>query len=178
MPRGGRARTKSTPEGSSCPHPGDRPIPVGSHHHFAGTNPALAFDRAAAARYAERHPPPAPQRASSPACPPPRCAWHPPPGCVPCGGAGRGPGKLVSTAMNRVGPPRPGGEKSPAPRQGEHHAVRLRATGRGEFANLRGARRQPKSSSTTGGRAHREWIHAGYTAMSRTSAGPDSYRGG
>jgi urease subunit beta len=27
---------------------GDRPIQVGSHFHFAETNPALAFDRAAA----------------------------------------------------------------------------------------------------------------------------------
>jgi urease subunit beta len=27
---------------------GDRPIQVGSHYHFAETNPALAFDRAAA----------------------------------------------------------------------------------------------------------------------------------
>lgn len=26
---------------------GDRPIQVGSHYHFAETNPALAFDRAA-----------------------------------------------------------------------------------------------------------------------------------
>jgi urease subunit beta len=28
---------------------GDRPIQVGSHYHFAQTNPALVFDRAAAA---------------------------------------------------------------------------------------------------------------------------------
>ena len=27
---------------------GDRPIQVGSHYHFAETNPALAFDRASA----------------------------------------------------------------------------------------------------------------------------------
>jgi urease beta subunit len=27
---------------------GDRPIQVGSHYHFAETNPALAFDRSAA----------------------------------------------------------------------------------------------------------------------------------
>jgi urease beta subunit len=27
---------------------GDRPIQVGSHYHFAATNPALQFDRAAA----------------------------------------------------------------------------------------------------------------------------------
>lgn len=27
---------------------GDRPVQVGSHYHFAETNPALAFDRAAA----------------------------------------------------------------------------------------------------------------------------------
>ncbi|MEL7184736.1 MAG: urease subunit beta [Pseudomonadota bacterium] len=30
---------------------GDRPIQVGSHYHFAETNPALAFDRAAALGY-------------------------------------------------------------------------------------------------------------------------------
>jgi len=30
---------------------GDRPIQVGSHYHFAETNPALAFDRAAARGY-------------------------------------------------------------------------------------------------------------------------------
>ena len=29
-------------------HTGDRPIQIGSHYHFAETNPALAFDRAAA----------------------------------------------------------------------------------------------------------------------------------
>jgi len=29
-------------------NPGDRPIQVGSHYHFAETNPALSFDRAAA----------------------------------------------------------------------------------------------------------------------------------
>ena len=27
---------------------GDRPVQVGSHYHFAETNPALAFDRSAA----------------------------------------------------------------------------------------------------------------------------------
>ena len=27
---------------------GDRPVQVGSHYHFAETNPGLAFDRAAA----------------------------------------------------------------------------------------------------------------------------------
>jgi urease subunit beta len=27
---------------------GDRPVQVGSHYHFAATNPALRFDRAAA----------------------------------------------------------------------------------------------------------------------------------
>ena len=27
---------------------GDRPVQVGSHYHFAETNPALAFDREAA----------------------------------------------------------------------------------------------------------------------------------
>jgi urease beta subunit len=30
---------------------GDRPIQVGSHFHFADTNPALSFDRAAAAGF-------------------------------------------------------------------------------------------------------------------------------
>ena len=30
---------------------GDRPIQVGSHYHFAETNPALAFDRTAARGY-------------------------------------------------------------------------------------------------------------------------------
>ncbi|CAM8646612.1 MULTISPECIES: urease subunit beta [Sphingobium] len=30
---------------------GDRPIQVGSHYHFAETNPALVFDRAAARGY-------------------------------------------------------------------------------------------------------------------------------
>jgi urease subunit beta len=30
---------------------GDRPIQVGSHYHFAETNPALRFDRAAAHGY-------------------------------------------------------------------------------------------------------------------------------
>jgi urease subunit beta len=30
---------------------GDRPIQVGSHYHFAATNPALEFDRAAARGY-------------------------------------------------------------------------------------------------------------------------------
>ena len=30
---------------------GDRPIQVGSHYHFAETNPALAFDRHAALGY-------------------------------------------------------------------------------------------------------------------------------
>jgi urease subunit beta len=33
----------------SVANTGDRPIQVGSHYHFAETNPALAFDRAAAA---------------------------------------------------------------------------------------------------------------------------------
>ena len=32
----------------SVANTGDRPIQVGSHYHFAETNPALAFDRAAA----------------------------------------------------------------------------------------------------------------------------------
>lgn len=30
---------------------GDRPIQVGSHYHFAETNPSLSFDRAAARGY-------------------------------------------------------------------------------------------------------------------------------
>jgi len=30
---------------------GDRPVQVGSHYHFAETNPALAFDRRAALGY-------------------------------------------------------------------------------------------------------------------------------
>jgi urease subunit beta len=30
---------------------GDRPVQVGSHYHFAETNPALEFDRAAARGY-------------------------------------------------------------------------------------------------------------------------------
>jgi urease subunit beta len=32
----------------SVSNAGDRPIQVGSHYHFAETNPALSFDRAAA----------------------------------------------------------------------------------------------------------------------------------
>ncbi len=32
----------------SVANTGDRPIQVGSHYHFAETNPALVFDRAAA----------------------------------------------------------------------------------------------------------------------------------
>ena len=39
----GRRRTRLTV--ANC---GDRPIQVGSHYHFAETNPALRFDRAAA----------------------------------------------------------------------------------------------------------------------------------
>jgi urease beta subunit len=42
----GRARVELTAENS-----GDRPIQVGSHYHFAATNPALSFDRAAARGY-------------------------------------------------------------------------------------------------------------------------------
>ena len=34
---------------------GDRPIQVGSHYHFAETNPALQFDRDASARAPPRH---------------------------------------------------------------------------------------------------------------------------
>ncbi len=40
---GGLARTTIT-----VANTGDRPIQVGSHYHFAETNKALAFDRAAA----------------------------------------------------------------------------------------------------------------------------------
>jgi len=32
----------------SVQNTGDRPVQVGSHYHFAETNPALSFDRAAA----------------------------------------------------------------------------------------------------------------------------------
>jgi urease subunit beta len=39
----GLTRTKLT-----VANTGDRPIQVGSHYHFAETNPALSFDRAAA----------------------------------------------------------------------------------------------------------------------------------
>ncbi len=39
----GRERIELTVDNS-----GDRPIQVGSHYHFAQTNPALSFDRAAA----------------------------------------------------------------------------------------------------------------------------------
>ena len=39
----GRPRRQLTVENS-----GDRPIQVGSHYHFAATNPALSFDREAA----------------------------------------------------------------------------------------------------------------------------------
>jgi urease subunit beta len=39
----GRARTTLV-----VANTGDRPIQVGSHYHFAETNPALRFDRAAA----------------------------------------------------------------------------------------------------------------------------------
>jgi urease subunit beta len=42
----GRARRSITVVNS-----GDRPIQVGSHYHFAETNPALSFDRAAARGY-------------------------------------------------------------------------------------------------------------------------------
>jgi urease subunit beta len=42
----GRARIALTVENS-----GDRPIQVGSHYHFAATNPALSFDRDAARGY-------------------------------------------------------------------------------------------------------------------------------
>ena len=42
----GRATTRLTVTNS-----GDRPIQVGSHYHFAETNPALIFDRAAARGY-------------------------------------------------------------------------------------------------------------------------------
>jgi urease subunit beta len=39
----GRPRTTIT-----VANTGDRPVQVGSHYHFAETNPALRFDRAAA----------------------------------------------------------------------------------------------------------------------------------
>ena len=39
----GRARIEITVENG-----GDRPIQVGSHYHFAATNPSLSFDRDAA----------------------------------------------------------------------------------------------------------------------------------
>lgn len=39
----GRATVQLTVENT-----GDRPVQVGSHYHFAETNPALSFDRAAA----------------------------------------------------------------------------------------------------------------------------------
>ncbi|MCU1656631.1 MAG: urease, beta subunit [Pseudonocardiales bacterium] len=42
----GRPRVELTVENT-----GDRPIQVGSHYHFAATNPALAFDRGAARGY-------------------------------------------------------------------------------------------------------------------------------
>ena len=42
----GRERVELTVENS-----GDRPIQVGSHYHFAATNPALSFDREAARGY-------------------------------------------------------------------------------------------------------------------------------
>ncbi len=35
---------------------GDRPVQVGSHYHFAETNPALRFDRAAATGIPARRP--------------------------------------------------------------------------------------------------------------------------
>jgi urease subunit beta len=37
-----------TPVTLEVANSGDRPIQVGSHYHFAETNPALVFDRAAA----------------------------------------------------------------------------------------------------------------------------------
>ena len=42
----GRQRVELLVENS-----GDRPIQVGSHYHFAATNPALSFDRDAARGY-------------------------------------------------------------------------------------------------------------------------------
>jgi urease subunit beta len=38
----------STPVMLEIANTGDRPIQVGSHYHFAETNPALSFDRTAA----------------------------------------------------------------------------------------------------------------------------------
>jgi urease beta subunit len=52
----GLVRTKLT-----VANTGDRPIQVGSHYHFAETNPALSFDR----------PPPVATASTSP--PAPRC---------------------------------------------------------------------------------------------------------
>jgi urease beta subunit len=40
----------------SVANTGDRPIQVGSHYHFAETNVALAFDRAAARGYPAGYP--------------------------------------------------------------------------------------------------------------------------
>jgi urease beta subunit len=42
----GRAKLSLTVDNT-----GDRPIQVGSHYHFAATNPALSFDRVAARGY-------------------------------------------------------------------------------------------------------------------------------
>lgn len=41
----------STPITLMVANSGDRPVQVGSHYHFAETNPALLFDRAAAQGY-------------------------------------------------------------------------------------------------------------------------------
>lgn len=38
----------ATPVPLEVANTGDRPIQIGSHYHFAETNPALAFDRTAA----------------------------------------------------------------------------------------------------------------------------------
>lgn len=38
----------ATPTTLTVANTGDRPVQVGSHYHFAETNPALDFDRAAA----------------------------------------------------------------------------------------------------------------------------------
>ncbi|AIJ26318.1 urease, beta subunit [Amycolatopsis methanolica 239] len=65
---------------------GDRPVQVGSHYHFAVTNPALEFDRAAARGHRldiPAAPPSASSRASSARstwCRWPAAAW-----CRDCG---------------------------------------------------------------------------------------------
>jgi urease subunit gamma/beta len=56
-----RARSSSTPgrarDRARVANTGDRPIQVGSHYHFAETNPALRFDRARRAACGSTSPP-------------------------------------------------------------------------------------------------------------------------